>query len=147
MNIAILGAVLLSTTLAAAETIIIEYPDHFYVESAGIPEGNPAPPYNNSTTPATITFTADYESPPPLVTARPITSFDNNQQPVEPAERRDSMQRELGRLQREHSLLLAPQEGETSDQANRRQQEAFAKLKKINRISSELAKISGLAGE
>lgn len=36
MRIAILCAIILSAAAASAETIIIEYPDHFSVESTGV---------------------------------------------------------------------------------------------------------------
>jgi hypothetical protein len=48
------------------------------------------------------------------------------------------MEGEIQRLQRERSELMTPQEGETSDQANHRQQEALGRLRKLNKISSEL---------
>ncbi len=141
MNISILSVVLLLVTLAEAQTVIIEYPDHFYVESAGLPEGRSALSRDNNTPPAKTTTHADQESSPPPATTRPVTSFDNSQQPVDPAERRASMDREIQRLQRERSELLVPQDGEAPDQANRRQQEADRKLRKINKMLSESSKM------
>jgi hypothetical protein len=138
MKLAIVCAVLLSAATAIAETTIIEYPDHFYVESVGATGGKPALSRDNSTLPAKATPVADHESTPPPATARPVTSFNSTQQSMDPAERRASMERELQRLQRERTVLLTSQEGETFDQANHRQEEALSKLRKINKMSSEL---------
>ena len=142
MKIAILCAVILSAAVARAETIIIEYPDHYYVESVGTPEVKSAHSPGSSVPPAakTTPATANESSAPPA-TAKPMTNFDSTPQPVEPAARRASMDKEIQRLQRERSELMKPQEGETPDQANRRQQAAAGKLRKINKMSSELLKI------
>ncbi len=138
MNIAILSIVLLSAATATAKTTIIEYPDHYYVESVGISDGKPASRVD-SVPSAKAPSAPIQESSDPVAT--PVTNFDATRQPVDPVERRASMERELERLQREHRMLSVPQEGETSDQANRRQQEAQGKLRKINKILSELTKM------
>ena len=139
MRIAILSAFILSAAAASAETIIIEYPDHYYVESTGVPEAKPAPSHESSEAPAMSTPVADHVSSAPPAAARPITNFDNTPQPLEPAERRASMDKEVQRLQRERGALMAPpQEGETPEQAARRQQRAQGVLRKINKLSSEM---------
>ena len=138
--IAILCAVLLSAATATAETIIIEYPDHYYVESVGIPQGKPAPSRDDSVSHANATSVADNSNTPPAA-VRPVTNFDNTPQQVDPAERRAALESEIQRLQRERSALMTPQEGETSDQANRRQQEALGRVRKLNKILSELTKV------
>ncbi len=138
----VLCIVLLLSALAEAETVIIEYPDHFYVESVGIPGERADLSRDNETSPAKATTLANHEnSNTSPASARPVTNFDNSQHPVDAAERRVSMEKELQRLQRERSELLTPQEGETSDRANRRQQEAQGKLRKINKMQSELPKM------
>jgi hypothetical protein len=147
MYIAILWAVLLSTATADTVTTIIEYPDHYYVESVGISQGKPAPSQDDNLSPAKATPIADNDSNPPLAGARPVTDFDNSPQSVDPERRRAAMEGKIQRLQRERSTLMTPQEGETSDQANRRQQEALGRLRKLNKISSELTKVPGPASD
>lgn len=132
MKIAILCAVILSAATAAAETIIVEYPDHYYVESTGTLQRAPT---------AEAVPVPDQKSNALPVTAKPVTNFDITPQPVDPAERRASMEKEIERLQRERSDLLTPLEGETPDQAAQRQQQVQEKLKKINKMSSELLKM------
>ncbi len=138
MKASVLCIALLLTAVAEAETVIIEYPDHFYVESVGIPGERADLSRDNNTSPAKATTLANHEngntSP---ASARPVTNFDNSQQPVDPAERRASMESKIEQLKRERSELLTPKEGETSDQVNRKQQEAQGKLRKINKILSE----------
>ncbi len=133
MKIAILCAVILSAATAAAETIIVEYPDHYYVESAGTPAS--APPT------AEAVPVPDQKSSALPVTSKPVTNFDLASQPVDPAERRASMEKEIERLQRERNDLLTPLEGETPDQAAQRQQQVQEKLRRINKMSSELLKM------
>jgi len=52
------------------------------------------------------------------------------------------MEREIQRLQGLRSELTTPQEGETAEQADRRQREAEGNFRKINRLTSELQKIA-----
>ncbi len=132
MKIAILCAVILSAATAAAETIIVEYPDHYYVESAGTPASAPT---------AEAVPVPDQKSSALPVTSKPVTNFDLASQPVDPAERRASMEKEIERLQRERNDLLTPLEGETPDQAAQRQQQVQEKLRRINKMSSELLKM------
>lgn len=142
MKFAILCAVILSAAVVGAETIIIEYPNHYYVESTGTPEAKPAH-YPGSSVPHSNTIPAAVnESSSPPATARPVTNFDSIPQPLEPVERRVSMENEIQRQQRERNELMRPIEGETTEQADRRQQAAAGKLKKINKMSSELINIS-----
>ncbi|GFE58076.1 hypothetical protein [Geobacter sp. AOG1] len=142
MKFALLCAIVLSAATAAAETVIIEYPDHYYVESTGTAEAKSAPSREGSAPPARTVPAPEQESRAPAVAARPVTNFDNDPQPVAPAERRASMEKEIQRLQGLRSELMTPREGETADQAERRQREAEGKLRKINRLSSELLKIA-----
>lgn len=139
MKIAILCAVVLSAATAAAETVIIEYPDHYYVESTGTLEANPAPSREGGAPPARTVPTLD-ENGPPSPPARPVTNFET--QPVTPAERQAAMEREIQRLQGLRSELTIPREGETAEQADRREREAEGNLRKINRLSAELQKIA-----
>ncbi|RII26825.1 MAG: hypothetical protein CXR31_10500 [Geobacter sp.] len=140
MKVAILCAVFFSAvTATAAETIIIEYPDHYYVESIGTPKADVS---REDRAPARVVTGADQESGAPSAAARPVTNFENASQPVASAERRGSMEREMQRLQSLHSELTTPREGETPEQADRRQREAERKLRKINRLSSEMQRIA-----
>ena len=138
----ILCAVVLTAATVAAETVIIEYPDHYYVESTGTPEAKPAPSREGSAPPARTVPTPDHESRAPSAAARPGTNFETASQPVASAERRASMEREIQRLQGLHSELTTPREGESVEQAERRQREAEGKLRKINRLSSEVQRIA-----
>jgi hypothetical protein len=140
MKIAILCAVVLSAATAAAETVIIEYPDHYYVESTGTPEANPAPSREGGAPPARRVPAPDQESGAPSPAARPVTNFET--QPVAPAERQAALEREIQRLQGLRSELTTPREGETAEQVDRRQREAEGNLRKINRLSAELRKIA-----
>ena len=146
MNIAILCAVVLSAATAAAETVIVEYPDHYYVESTGTPEAKPAPSREGNAPPRTVP-TPDRESGTPSAAARPVTNFDAAPQPIAPGERRAALEREIPRLQGQYRELTTPREGETAEQADRRQREAEGKLRKMNRLSSELQKIAGQGTE
>jgi hypothetical protein len=141
MKIAILCAVILVATTAAAETVIIEYPDHYYVESTGIPEGKPVTSKVSSAPPAAAHTVTVNQSEAPPGTARTFTNFQTATHPVDPAELRAEMAREIQRLQSEVNALSAPQEGETPDQASARQHQAAWRLRKINRMSSEMLKI------
>jgi len=141
MNFAIVCAVILSAATAAAETVIIEYPDHYYVESTDVPGGKPAPSRERSVPPVAATPVVKSEiivTPP---SSRPITSPELKTRPLDPAERRVAMEREIQRLQRERSELMTPQPGETPDIADRRQRDALGRLRKINKLSSEVLKI------
>lgn len=126
MNIAILFAILLSASLATAETIIIEYPDHFYVESSGSPNGKPA---------ASREVAAPPPRPMPLPPRESIATPDKNK---ENKERREAWVAGIERLQREYDDLMISRVEDTPDQINNKQQEALGKLRKIKRISSEL---------
>ena len=141
MKVAILCAVILSAATATAETIIIEYPDHYYVESSGIPEPKSAPSRESSAPTAIATPVADHDGIAPPATARPVTNFESPPQPADPAERRASMDKEVQRLQRERGDLMTPQVGETPEQATLRQQRAQGMLRKINKMSSELSRM------
>ncbi len=140
MKIAILCAVILSAATAAAETIIVEYPDHYYVESAGTSESAPPAEAVPVPVPGQESIVLPPATAKPVANAKPVTNFDVAPQPVDPAERRASMEKEIERLQRERSDLLAPREGETPEQAARRQHLAQGMLRKINKMSSELLK-------
>jgi hypothetical protein len=142
MKVAILCVIILSAATASAETTIIEYPDHYYIESVDIPAEKPAPSQEISVPPAEETPVVNRDSSVLSATPRPMTIFNNAPQPVNPAERRAAMENEIQRLQRERSELMTQKEGENSDQAASRQQAADGKLRKINKISSELLKIS-----
>jgi hypothetical protein len=143
MKIAILCAFILSAAVAGAETIIIEYPDHYYAESTDTPKAKPAPSRESSALPlpAMATPVADHDSSAFPATARPVTNFDSTPSPADPGERRASMDKEVQRLQRERGDLMTPQEGETPEQAARRQQRAQGILRKINKMSSELLRM------
>jgi hypothetical protein len=139
MRTAIICAVILSAATAYAETIIIEYPDHYYVESTGIPEAKPVQSPENNAPPAISTpVVADHERHAHTPASRPVTNFATTPQPVDPSERRAAMDQEIQRLQRERGDLLTPRNGESIDDAARRQQKAAGMLKKINKMSSEL---------
>jgi hypothetical protein len=145
MKIVILCAIMLSAAMASAETIIIEYPDHYYVDSTGTPTAKPAPSAESSSPPVKEPSVANYAGNAPSVAASPVTNFDNTHTPppVDPAERRAAMDKEIQRLQRERGDLLTPRDGETPDEVVRRQQRAAGILRKINKLSSELVKTLG----
>jgi len=142
MKIVLFCFIILTAGIATAETIIIEYPDHYYVESVDIPAGKPAHLQENSVPPSNTIPAIVNESSATPASARPETNFDSSPQPVDPAERRSAMEKEIQRLQWERSELMAPKHGESPDQADIRHQAAAGKLRKINKISSELLKIS-----
>ena len=123
-------AILLLATLASAETVIIEYPDHFYVESTGSPNEKPA---------ASAESNAPASRPAPVPSRESISSTEKTE---ETEERRKALAEGIERLQREQKDLAVPREGETPDQVNSRQQEAYGKLKKLKRMSSELQKLT-----
>ncbi len=141
MKIAILCAFILSAAMASAETIIIEYPDHYYAESTDTLKATPAPSRESSALPVIAMPMADHDSSTLPATARPVTNFDSPPPPVDPAERRASMDKEVQRLQRERGDLMTQQDGETLEQAARRQQRAQGILRKINKMSSELLRM------
>jgi len=141
MKTAILVTVILSAATAAADTKIIEYPDHYYVESTGVPGEKPVPSLGRNASPAKILPVIDDGNAAPAAMARPVTNFEASPQPVDPAERRASMDQTIQQLQRERSELLMPKEGETPDQVAYRQQEAAGKLRRINKLSSEMLKL------
>ena len=62
-------------------------------------------------------------------------------QQIAPAEQRASIENEINRRQIDRDELMQPKEGETPDKAIRRQQDADAMLKKINKLKSELLKL------
>ena len=130
MNNLIFFAILLLAPLASAETVIIEYPDHFYVESTGSPNEKPA---------ASAESNAPASRPAPVPYHEGISSTDKTE---ETEERRKALAEGIERLQREQKDLAVPREGETPDQVNSRQQEAYGKLKKLKRMSSELQKLT-----
>jgi hypothetical protein len=143
MKITILCAVILSAATATADTTIIEYSDHYVVESAVTPDATAALSRESSTPAASAAPDAYPEvsaSPPAKPT--PVSNFGSTYQPVAPAERWAAMNRKIQQLQQERGELMAPREGDSPDQAALRQQEAAGKLKKINKMSSELLKIS-----
>jgi hypothetical protein len=115
---------------AVAETVIVEYPDHYYVESTGSPNEKPAAGREGNGAPA---------RPMPLPTRENILP---DVRPEAPGERRAALVNEIQRLQREQSGLMTPREGDTPDQISRKQQDATGKLMKIKRLSSELEKLS-----
>ena len=142
MKIVMAFALIVSVSTAAAETKIIEYPDHYYVESTGIPEVKPATSPDSTSPKVSASPSAGHESSAPSPAARPVTNVDNASSSIDPAERRAEMENEILRLQRERSELLTPREGDPPEQAALRQQKAAGMLRKINKMSSELLKIS-----
>lgn len=130
MKILIILAILLLATLASAETVIIEYPDHFYVESTGSPNEKPA---------LSLESNAPASRPPAAPTRESISSVEK---PSDTEERIKALSEGIERLQKEHETLTPAREGETPDQVNRREQEAYGKLKRIKRMSSELQKLT-----
>jgi hypothetical protein len=130
---------ILSPAVAGAETIIIEYPDHFYAESTGTPEAG-APPSHEKIAPTAVAkpAPADQDRGTHAPASRPVTNFEAAPEPVDPVVRRAGMQQEIDRLQRARGDLLAPRDGETPDDAAHRQQRAAGMLRKINKMSSEL---------
>ena len=130
MNILILFAIFLLATLASAETVIIEYPDHFYVESTGSPNEKPA---------VSLEGNAPASRPPAPPFRESISAVEK---PTEAEERIKALAEGIERLQREQKDLAASREGETPDQVNLREQEAYGKLKRIKRMSSELQKLT-----
>ena len=61
---------------------------------------------------------------------------------LSPAERRASINIEMQRRHAEYNELKKPQEGETYEDANKRQQKASEMLQKYKKLLSELAKVS-----
>ncbi len=144
MKVAVLSIIILSAAVASAETIIIEYPDHYYVESTGTPASKPAPAAESSP-PVKAPPVADYANSAPSAAAIPVTNFDgaHTPPPVGPADRRVGMNNEIQRLQGERGDLLIPRDRESGDDVFRREQRAAKILQKINRMSSELLKMPG----
>ncbi len=130
MKILILFVILLLATLASAETVIIEYPDHFYVESTGSPNEKSAVSLENN---------APASRPPAAPFHESVSSVEK---PSDTEERIKALSEGIERLQREQKDLASSREGETPDQVNRREQEAYGKLKRIKRMSSELQKLT-----
>jgi hypothetical protein len=141
MKVAIVCALILSAATAVAETVIIEYPDHYYVESTDVPSVKPAPSRERNVPPVAATPVVKSEVIPTSSSSRPITSPELKTRPLDPAERRVAMEREIQRLQRERSELMTPRPGETPEQADRRQRDAHGRLRKINKLSSEVLNI------
>ncbi|RII26978.1 MAG: hypothetical protein CXR30_16270 [Geobacter sp.] len=128
-TIAILATLLLPA-IACAETIIVEYPDHYYVESTGSPANKAAKATENVA---------------PVAKPSPAPFRDSNAslgKPVDAAERKSALTNELARLQREHDELATPKAGDTPEQISNKQQAAYAKLMKMRRITSVLQKMS-----
>jgi len=130
MKTIVILATLLLPALARAETIIVEYPDHYYVESSGSPNGK-APKATESAAPAPRPTPAPF----PAGSAAP-------ERPVDAGERKQALTSELARLQREHDELATPREGDTPEQISNKQQAAYARLMKMRRITSVLQKMS-----
>lgn len=120
-------ATLLPASGAVAETVVIEYPDHYYVESTGSPGDKAAPAGEGAAHRA-----------PPLPSRENMVS---HARPEDSGERRKALINEIQRLQREQSDLTAPKEGDTPEQISRKQQDAAARQMKIKRISSILEKL------
>jgi len=145
MKSSVLCAFIVLPCMAAAETIIIEYPDHFYAESVGTPErsSNSGVSRKGTTPPAEEPYAAVHqidEAPPPSE-AMPGTDFDAPPPVVGAAERRIEMKRMIQKLQWEQAEMLKPRPGETPDQAELRQKQAYGKLRRIKKISSELLRM------
>ena len=140
MKIVVACAVIFFANGVGAETIIIEYPDHYYVESTGVPGAKPAPDPDKTSPLMTAPGKAEKEPAYPTKTS-PVTNFVPQPRPAEPSERRASMDDAIQRLQFERSVLLTPTRGETLDQVEQRQLEATGILRRINRISSEILKM------
>jgi hypothetical protein len=153
MKIAILSAVVLLSASANADTIIIEFPDHYYVESAGTTEGNLAllqerknqritakrTPYcesENNNVPVFTSPVAESESAVVLpLRSKPVMYPEFTTQSVNPAEQRVSIDNEIQRLQIAASELMTPNGVETMEQAAQRQRATEAMLRKIKKLS------------
>ncbi|HJV36502.1 hypothetical protein [Geomonas sp.] len=141
MKTAIVLALILSAATAAAETSIIEYPDHYYAESTGSPVANPASSADRIATSASAPPSVDPQTTASPRQAVPATNFDIAAKSMDPAEVGTQISNEIQRLQKQRSELLAPQAGASSEQAALRQERAAGALRKLNRLSSELLKI------
>ncbi|HJV36504.1 hypothetical protein [Geomonas sp.] len=140
MKTAIAFALILSAATAAAETKIIEYPDHYYAESTGTPVAKPASSADTIAAPVSAPPVVDHQKTTARRTAGPVTNFEMPAQSIDPAEARTQINNELQRLQQQRSELLSPQTGESAELAAARQNRAAGVLRKINRLSSDLLK-------
>jgi hypothetical protein len=159
MKLAILCAVALLSAPAYAETIIIEYPDHYYVELIDTHNGEPAKiqerekrpmpakesPVSDSGNCSASVIThpvAEGEGTVLPLRSKPVMSPELSPQPVKPVEQRVSMKNELQRLQSGLSELTSPKEMETAEQAAQRQRNAEGALRKIRKLSSKMLNTS-----
>ncbi len=141
MKIALILPIILLAAPALAKTVIIEYPDHFYVEVTGVPSAEPVSPRERPLpTPAGVAASAGVggaEGAP----ARPVTDFDSTPRSLDPDQRRASMTDTMERLRRAREDMIAPRDGETPEQTGERERQAAGMLRRINRMSAELQKM------
>lgn len=140
MKTVIACAFVLAAATAAAETKIIEYPDHYYAESTGTPAAKPVSSPDPAPPTASAPERAVSEKSMAPRAAVPVTNFDPSSKLVDPAQARTDISNEIERLKKERSELLSPPAVESSEQAGLRQNRAAGLLRKINKLSSELLK-------
>ncbi len=139
MKSAILLTIILLAAPAAAKTVVIEYPDHFYVEMTGVPGAEPVTVQERNPL-RFIDQPASGGGGTDAAQARPVTDFDTTPPPLDPEKRRALMTDAVQRLQRAREDTLTPRDGETPEQAGERERRAAGMLRKINRMSAELLK-------
>jgi hypothetical protein len=141
MKTALAFALTLTVATAAAETKIIEYPDHYYAESTGTRVAKPASSADSIATPASAPPSVDHQKTTSPRAAVPVTNFDMSSSSIDPAEARTQISSEIQRLQKERDELLSLQARESSEQSALLQNRADGVLRKINKLSSELLKM------
>ena len=130
MILAIICMLVFSAPLASAETIIIEYPDHYYVESTGS---------NNEKSTDHLDRVAPTQILPPAPSPEILST---SEKPATIAERQKALSQAIEQAQKEQLVLSAPQEGETTEQTNARLQESYGKSMKIKKMLFEQQKLA-----
>jgi len=145
-RVPVLAAITLFHAIASADTRIIEYADHYYVESNGTAAGRPeaAPdasvqtPGRRSAPPADPA--RDASAPPASVNAGQ-TPPSRNGKPAyseeEAAALRPDLAAELERLENERAQLLDFDVAAHPDEVNSRRQQAIEIIQQINRVSAD----------
>lgn len=144
MRFPVLCAVMFfSVSTASAETVVLEYPDHYYVESTGTAGGKSEAAQTNA--PAGPALPEVAQQSAPRSAARPFSNV--SPIPATTEERRTALMTEIGNLQRERADLLSSLKAPSSDAATHSQQDADAKLRKIKKMQSELLKLPARVGD
>ncbi|HEX9079571.1 MAG TPA: hypothetical protein VF795_08285 [Desulfuromonadaceae bacterium] len=138
MKTALILSIFLLAAPAVAKTVIIEYPDHYYVEVTGAPSAETASSTERRPPAPAREPAAASGGGAGVASARPVTSFDNNPTALDPQQRRALMTDAVQRLQQARQDMLQPRDGETTEQAGERERQAAGMLRRINKMSAEL---------